>query len=237
MSQTRFSLTHWILIAAAMYIVTPTWGQEDEQNAANDPCADLLAIENTESTSDEDIASKQLELSIARLDECLNHSFGLEGASTIGNGGGAPGGSSSPSQIGENGDPSQGTESFSSTLTELDEYLQGLEIELEPLDSNARSPSRSNPSNASRQTQSEPQTPESVSGGTQQEMEDGKELKGGEVDNESQHSGKNREPADPKDEDAVLKQIREAAERETNPETKKALWDQYYDYLDSKKRR
>lgn len=44
-----------------------------------------------------------------------------------------------------------------------------------------------------------------------------------------------RTPLDPKDEDIVLKTIREAAELETNPTTRQALWDQYYDYADKNK--
>lgn len=46
---------------------------------------------------------------------------------------------------------------------------------------------------------------------------------------------KTRTPLDPKDEDIVLKTIREAAELETNPTTRQALWDQYYDYADKNK--
>lgn len=46
---------------------------------------------------------------------------------------------------------------------------------------------------------------------------------------------KTRTPLDPKDEDIVLKTIREAAELETNPKTRQALWDQYYDYADKNK--
>lgn len=52
---------------------------------------------------------------------------------------------------------------------------------------------------------------------------------------EAKHDDKSkRTPLDPKDEDIILKTIREAAELETDPTTKQALWDQYYDYADKK---
>ncbi|MXZ44712.1 MAG: hypothetical protein F4Z01_07045 [Gammaproteobacteria bacterium] len=54
-----------------------------------------------------------------------------------------------------------------------------------------------------------------------------------EVSAEAKHEDKEkRVPLDPKDEDIVLKTIREAAELETDPTTRQALWDQYYDYAD-----
>ncbi len=49
---------------------------------------------------------------------------------------------------------------------------------------------------------------------------------------DAKHENTTRKPLDSSEEDMVLKALREAAELEPDPETKQALWDQYYDYAD-----
>ena len=239
MSQSTPSFACWILISISLLFAHSTWTQDEEQNSTKDPCAELLAIDSSEFSDDEEVATQQLEQSISLLDECL-HSLLLGVGGTGGNvvGDGLDGGASSVSLLPQDEsspNAGQNPETLSGSVAELDDFLDGVEIELDPLD--ATSPTDGQSDSEPQSEPSEPNTQTTVPGEPQGDREGGEELKSEDKgDNESRDSKKNRQPADPKDEDAVLKQIREAAERETDPDTKEALWDQYYDYMDIKKR-
>lgn len=229
-----------MVIVICLTVVLPTLAQE-EQEPVKDPCTELLAIDTSEFADDDENASKQLELSIALLDECLNRLLlGRGGSGGIGINDGLDGGESPFSSLSqEDGDTNfgQDPDSLSTSLTELDDFLDGVEIELDPPSATPRSLGDEQLESDSQFGLVEPNTQEPVSDEPQEDNPGDSNLESNKVDNESRHTEKNRQPADPKDEDAVLKQIREAAERETDPDTKEALWDQYYDYLDNKKRR
>lgn len=231
-------LRGWLMIVIGLAIVLPTLAQE-EQEPVKDPCAELLAIDTSE--FDDENASKQLELSIALLDECLNTLLlGLGGTGGIGINEGLDGVASpfsSLSQDDGNTNFGQDPDSLSTSLTELDDFLDGVEIELDPPSAIPSSLGDGLMESDSQSGLEEPNTQEPVSDEPQEDNPGDSSLESNKVDIESRHTDRNRQPADPKDEDAVLKQIREAAERETDPDTKEALWDQYYDYLDNKKRR
>lgn len=241
MNQSQTSSATWVFIACGMLNAFSTWAQDEEHESVIDPCAELLVVDSSEATSEEDIASKQLELSMTRLDECLDSLlFGIGGTSESGieaNADGVEAPFATNSQKGEESGESQNSATLSGSLGEWDDFLDSVEIELDPLDANSRLKSGGSEANNSQSGGSEPEVQDTVSGKPQEENADSQDLKGDEVENDSRHTDSNRQPADPKDEDAVLKQIREAAEKETNPDTKEALWDTYYDYLDSKKRK
>ena len=238
MSQYR-SLRIWMVIVIGLTIMPPTLAQEEQEPGKN-PCAELLAVDTSEFADDDENASKQLELSIALLDECLNTLLlGLGGTGGIGINEGQDGDASpfsSLSQDDGNTNFGQDPDSLSTSLTELDDFLDGVEIELDPPGATPRSMGNGQMESDSQPGLEELNTQEPVSIEPLEDNPGDSILESNKVDIESRHTDRNRQPADPKDEDAVLKQIREAAERETDPDTKEALWDQYYDYLDNKKR-
>ena len=229
-----------MVIVIVLTAVLPTLAQE-EQEPVKDPCTELLAIDTSEFADDDENASRQLEQSIALLDECLNTLLlGLGGSGGIGINAGLDGDASPFSSLSQDdGDTNFGKDpdSLSTSLTELDDFLDGVEIELDPPSSTPRSLGNGQMEADSQSGLVELNTQEPVSDEPQEDNPGDSSLESNKVDIESRHTDRNRQPADPKDEDAVLKQIREAAERETDPDTKEALWDQYYDYLDNKKRR
>lgn len=243
MSRTHTFSSLCVGIVSSMGIAFSAWAQDQEQGPVIDPCAELLAVDTSESSTEDDVTSKQLELSMSRLDECLDSLlFGIGGASGTGIGANTDSdGTNAPfttfSQEGKDASDGNDTETLSGSLSDWDDFLDGLEIELDPLDASARPSNGGRVTSDSQSGQLEPEAQDTVTGKPQEESADNADLKGDKVENESRHTDSNRQPLDPKDEDAVLKQIREAAERETNPDTKEALWDTYYDYLDSKKRK
>ena len=236
MKQSPF-LAIWFVTLTSLTVVHSSWAQEEDRETTVDPCAELLAIDPSES-SDDGTSSEQLELSIARLDDCLNTLLlglgGTEGVGIDGSQGGVESPFSTLPQDGGNPNLGQDSESLSNSLTELDDFLDGVDIQLDALNASSSPSAGGQPNLDSLSENSELNAEENVSGELQEDIQGDGALEGEEFDNESRHTKKNRQPADPKDEDAVLKQIREAAERETDPDTKEALWDQYYDYMDSK---
>ncbi|MCY3885125.1 MAG: hypothetical protein OXG24_09470 [Gammaproteobacteria bacterium] len=243
MSRTEISLILWVCTASCMWCGLSSWAQE-EQEPMKDPCAELMAVDMSESTNDEEVASKQLELSMSRLDECLDSLLFGTGA-TSGDSGDGLGANAdgveapfaATNQEGEASGDIQDSGTLSGSLDEWDDFLDGVEIELDPLNASSRPTSGERETGDSQSGPLEPESYDTVTGKPQEESADDGDLKGDKVENDSLHRDSNRQPPDPKDEDAVLKQIREAAEKETNPDTKEALWDTYYDYLDSKKRK
>ena len=82
MSQPVPSLACCVLISISLAVLQSSWAQDQDQEQvpAYDPCAELLAIDSSDSTDDEELASKQLEQSMALLDDCLNSLlFGIGG--------------------------------------------------------------------------------------------------------------------------------------------------------------
>lgn len=241
MNRFPLSLACCVLMSISLEIAQSSEAQEEEHDSVKDPCAELLAIDTSEFSDDEELASQQLEQSINLLDDCLNSlllGVGGTGGTGVANN---LDDSASPllllPQGKENPSAVQNPGTLSGSLTELDNLLDGVEIQLDPLNENTGSTNGRQMDSEPLSELSELNTQKTDPGEPQGDLEGGEELKSDDkVDNESQHAEKNRQPADPKDEDAVLKQIREAAEKETDPDTKEALWDQYYDYLDIKKR-
>ena len=199
-----------------------------------------------------------LEESIRIYDECLSregitlsiHGTLGEGGNTVGEGGAV--GTSSGSSVSE---PSvNGTESevqsevnndstassnsanqssdLESSLHEFDEMLSQVQGEI---DADRAEQLLQDATEASELAQTAQDASTEQQDGTEdpigEESEESHLNPSAMVSAEAKHKdSKTRVPLDPKDEDIVLKTIREAAELETDPTTKQALWDQYYDY-------
>ena len=219
------------LIASAL-AETPA-DDEKEKN----PCDELLAVSATDGSQEE--AETTLNRSVARLDDCLIYlMFAVEGDGD-GDGDSSQVLQEGDSELGERDDQSSGLEDASgelpTDLENLDEYLSSVEVELDPMGSNKRPQNLGNEAEDSRLQNANGTTAQETEQPSEEPRdEQGQTLDGEDPTEDARHSDKNRMPADPKDEDAVLKQLREAAEKETDPATKQAIWDQYYDYMDSK---
>ena len=199
-----------------------------------------------------------LEESIRIFDECLNREgVTLTIHGTLGEGGGANAanrdgmvssgtdggatGNETNSQTAENGERSASTatssgqsSSLEPSLHEFDTMLSQIQDEIAS-DHDAQLAQAAKESNGTTQTKLDTtaEQQENSEGVTGEQTEESPSSSSATVSAEAKHEDtKERVPLDPKDEDIVLKTIREAAELETNPTTKQALWDQYYDYAD-----
>lgn len=236
------------LILVALFPLGPALTDQQESEESKDPCDDLLVVVDGGENSENEDTAQSLDLSIKKLDECLETL--LYGNSTSGNGAGTnsiensaldslDSGEMAATQTGDSGD-------LASSLVELDRHLDGQEIELTSMDQKStqqpNSGKEASPANdpsqlATHLDNSEQSSDIEVSSQGASDNDGNSVLKGGEPTQEGRHAEPNRQPADPEDEDQLLKQLREAAEKESNPRTKKALWDQYYEYLDNRKKR
>lgn len=232
-------------------LVAMVWAEEEKESNKDsfETCLEELKAAASSSTEEETGNEYDAELlldeSIRIYDECLSREgVTLTIHGTLGEGGGTGNGTgSTDSEMSTNGteseaqttedgttpaDESTATQSndLESSLHEFDEMLSQAQEEIDA--------DRTN--NIAQTTQDS--TTEQQDGSeslVSEESEDSHVNPTAMVSAEAKHENTTtRNPLDPKDEDIVLKTIREAAELETDPTTKQALWDQYYDYADKK---
>ena len=228
--------------------VNSNWASETEENgpSAFEACLDelkeLASISSDEESENNFEPEVSLEESIRIYDECLNREgITLTIHETLGEGGEASSGSGSGSSSASDDESNIESETngqsdnLESSLQEFDTMLSQIQSEIE---SDRATQVAQAAAAASESTQSTQHTntelqemDEDVSGEESEESSSASAT----VSTEAKHQTTTRSPLDPKDEDIVLKTIREAAEIETSPTTKQALWDQYYDYADKKK--
>lgn len=221
-------------------------GDEAVSEDKEDPCEQLLVVMSSDD-ADGESQSKLLDLSLEKFDECLDILLlGSSGSTIEGDSQGTLGATEELSESSESvlTSPEGDSTSLDSSLKELDSHLANVKIELEPMDQQSGNPSDSPSQIAHEQhvsqdgasdSDTEQSTPPDVSPDDQTPETTSSTSLQGEQTSNAKHSKTNRQPADPKHEDELLKQLREAAEKEKDPQTKEALWDQYYEYLDNKK--
>lgn len=237
--------------------------QEDSNKSTFDTCLDELKSA-VSSSSDDELGNEyepewSLEESIRIYDECLSRegvtlsihgTLGESGETNSATGNvpenpsaeGTPNESESSSQVRTNGENSPSSNSsdqandLESSLHDFDTMLSQIqdEVDAERAEQLAQNERRASEiAQSAQNTHAEQQdTTEDLSG---EQSEGSLSNPSATVSAEAKHEdSKTRTPLDPKDEDIVLKTIREAAELETNPTTRQALWDQYYEYADKK---
>ncbi len=220
---------------------------DEATEESNDPCEDLLVVISSDDEGDVENTSKSLDLSIEKLDECLNALLYGDSGGNGGNSNAAD--ANAPQETLNSGETtaigSENSNTLASSLAGLDEHLANQEIELAPIEKQSNSNSRSEEGRDSTEERSqllshldqeEQSVDTKVSPGDASDNTGRSELQGGDPTQDSKHAEPNRQPADPEDEDELLRQLREAAEKESNPRTKQALWDQYYEYLDNREK-
>lgn len=232
-------------------ILAATVGAEEQKESGKDSfdtCLEELkaaANSSTEESGNEYDPELSLAESIRIYDECLSRegvTLSIHG--TLGEGGGTGNGAgSTASETNANGTESEAqkeqngtapanqststqSSDLESSLHEFDEMLSQVQGEIDA----------DRAKNIAQSTEDKiPEQQDSSESLISEESEDSHINPSAMVSTEAKHEDtKTRTPLDPKDEDIVLKTIREAAELETDPTTKQALWDQYYDYADKK---
>lgn len=260
----KFSTVSYTTLIGMLFGVPLVWGV-DEQGTNQDSfetCLDeLKAAANNpidEDSGNDFEPEMSLEESIRIYDECMKRegvTLSLHGTLAEGEGtasGGAGVGSDTSKAILDSITQEEGAESINnnsqsssgeqshnleSSLQEFDQMLSQVqgEIESEQAEHLAQESAGKNQDSQSRElSTSEPQL--SSEPLMREESEETHNNPSAMVSAEAKHQDEeSRTPLDPKDEDIVLKTIREAAELETNPKVRQALWDQYYDYADNQK--
>lgn len=248
------------VVAYLIGLVAIVWAADDESSNKDsfETCLEELKKATSKSADDENgneyDPELSLEESIRIYDECLSREgITLSIHGTLGEGGGS--GTSTGSSVSEpstsdgedgahtdrngeseaeqsdSGGPSSDLET---SIHEFDEMLSQIEGEIEADQAKQIAQSAEGTTEISQTAQET--TPERQEGAEETiaaESEESLLNPSAMVSAEAKHEDKEaRVPLDPKDEDIVLKTIREAAELETDPTTQQALWDQYYDYAD-----
>lgn len=235
------------LMLVALSSVECALTDQQESEESKDPCDGLLVVVDSEEDAENEDTSRSLDLSIEKLDECLESL--LYGNSTSGSGNGSSSivNSTLDSLDSDDVAATQALNSgnLTSSLVELDQHLDSQEIELTPIDQESNQQLNSGEGiNAeddrsqlsSQLDQLEQRSVKTVSSDDVSDNDGSSILEADDPTQDGRHAEPNRQPADPEDEDQLLKQLREAAEKESNPRTKEALWDQYYEYLDNRKK-
>ena len=238
--------------------------EEGSNSNSFETCLEELKVAAGDATSEEQGNDYEPELSLEEsiriFDECMikegvtlsiheslskDGGTGVEGGST-GTSAGSPVSNPSAndieSEVSSEGSPDRTTplnsahqsSDLESSLHEFDEMLSQVQGEIDADRAVQQSQNVDSASELAQSATTEQQdgTPDPVG----EESESSHLNPSALVSAEGKHKdSKKREPLDPKDEDIVLKTIREAAELETDPTTKQALWDQYYDYAGKNK--
>lgn len=257
MKKSRQSTLQFSVLAILLGIVmiVCTADEQEAKQASFEMCLEELK-EAASGSSDDDSENDfepelSLEESIRIYDECLSREgVTLSIHSTLGEGGGSGssegGALSQQSNNGtedgtEAGNPGANTSTQSQTPTqsndlesslhEFDEMLAQMQGEIDTERAQQQAEAARDSAQAALETTTASQD------SAEETIED--ESEGSHLDpsamtsTTAKHEDKSkRVPLDPKDEDIILKTIREAAELETDPDTKQALWDQYYEYAD-----
>ena len=229
--------------------------EEDAKESSFATCLDELK-EATSGSTDEETENDfepelSLEESIRIYDECLRREgVTLSIHSTLGeNGGTGAGEGSAVSESVQNGSDDGTQEGMTSenTSNESDSPKQSNDLESSLHDFDQMLAQMQEEIDADRAQQQAAatsevaQTPLEMTSDDQDSTEEtsGEESEGSLLNQSAMTSAEARHedtservPLDPKGEDIILKTIREAAEIETDPTTKQALWDQYYEYAD-----
>lgn len=233
--------------------------EEDTSESTFDTCLEELKRAVGSSSEDELGNDYDAEMSLAEsiriYDECLSREgINLSLHGTVGDGGeansatgqGAAGANTDSSSNDLESNARQGTNGKDSPTSLSNDHSNELESSLHDFDTMlSQIQDEIDAERAEQQAQKEKEAREiaqsSHNTNTKQQENNEDQSEGSllnpsaNVSSEAKHEDtKTRTPLDPKDEDIVLKTIREAAELETNPTTKQALWDQYYDYADKK---
>ncbi|MYD44815.1 MAG: hypothetical protein F4W92_00460 [Gammaproteobacteria bacterium] len=259
MKTARQSTFEYSVVAILLGFVLIVWAAEEQEakQTSFETCLEELKQATSSSTDEESENDFEPELSLEEsiriYDECLSRegvTLSIHSALGESGGSGASDGSAG-SQTTNNGTedsseakmtganastqspaPTQSSD-LESSLHEFDEMLSQMqgEIDAERAQQQAEATSESTQPSLESATVSQDGTVE-----TSGEESEGSHLNPSAMASaEAKHQDTSkREPLDPKDEDIILKTIREAAELETDPTTKQALWDQYYDYADKK---
>ena len=237
------------LLAILSVLVLVVWAAEEEEPEESSfaMCLDELK-EATSGSTDEEAENDyepelSLEESIRIYDECLRREgVTLSIHSTLGESGGTgTSEGSATSQSGENGtgdatqtgmtgaNPSNQSNDLESSIQEFDQMLAQMQEELDADRAQQQAEATNDIAQTPLEVTSDDQdTNEEISG---EESEGSLLNESAMTSAEAKHEDTSeRTPLDPKDEDIILKTIREAAEIETDPTTKQALWDQYYEY-------
>ncbi len=244
-----------LAILLGIVVIVCTADEQEAKQASFDMCLEELkeaAGGSTDDDSENDFEPElSLEESIRIYDECLSREgVTLSIHSTLGEGGGSGASEGSVhSQLSNNG-TEDGTEAgnpgantatqshtptqsndLESSMHEFDEMLAQMQGEIDT----ERTQQQAEAARESAQSAMETtMAPLDSAEETVEEESEGSHLNPSAVTSTTaKHDDKSKRVLlDPKDEDIVLKTIREAAELETDPDTKQALWDQYYEYAD-----
>lgn len=242
-------LTRKLKMSLVLFALLPMQAvlTDETTEDSEDPCEDLLVVISSDEEEDAENTSKSLDLSIQKLDECLDGLLYGDSGDNVANSTATSANSSleAPNSGESAVAGSDNSNNLTSSLAGLDQHLASQDIELKPMGQQSRDTSRSGERKDSKDSGSrlvshldpeEQSADTEVSPGDASDNAGRSELQGGDPTQDSKHAEPNRQPADPEDEDELLKQLREAAEKESNPRTKQALWDQYYEYLDNRKK-
>ena len=233
MNPNKSTILIGITCLSSLLAVQLTFAEEETSTEQQSNPCDFLVVTSSGEDSESTSTSETLSETLARFDECLDSLMFDVGGSLDDSG--IEGAESNQSQNGEGNTDSSTTTtntptSISQSLKDFDTQLANLEVELEPTGTDAtKGDSSDSPSTNDAESRIDPNTHQDEDEGQDEEQTRAKRQ------SDAQHTKSDPVPLDPDDEDIVLKQIREAAEKETDEKTKQALWDQYYDYADSRK--
>ncbi len=230
------AITSILVILSIATVSAQEDGSESNEEEDRNPCDELAATSQSEEGD-----SSQFDLTVTRLDECLDYMLSLE----VGSGGSATGGNADSAGTAGVTTNSQGSAtpaptSLAAGLQALDQQLADIDVELDPLGEGTQGslmPGTESDSAEAEDDASEQPSEDGVSSEESPTPDATSSLQGSSSTKDSTHSKTIRQPLDPLDEDVVLKQLREAAEKESDANTKQALWDQYYEYVDNNKGR
>lgn len=251
MTKVRLTKLKYFLLASLFGFVLVVWAAEEEEPEKSSfaMCLDELK-EATSGSTDEETENDfepelSLEESIRIYDECLKRegvTLSIHG--TLGESGGTgTGEGSSVSQLDKNGsddgaqtgttsdNTSNQSNDLESSLQDFDQMLAQMQEEIDADRAKQQAAATSEIAQTPLEATSEDQDATEETSG--EESEGSLLNQSAMTSSEAKHEDTSeRVPLDPKDEDIILKTIREAAEIETDPTTKQALWDQYYEYAD-----
>ena len=257
MKKARQSTLKYAVSAVLLGLVLIVWASDEEesQKTSFEMCLAELkeaASGSTDEGTENDFEPElSLEESIRIYDECLSREgVTLSIHSTLGESGGtgaSEGGAVSQSgkdgtddgsQSGETGantsvqsNTSTQSTDLESSLQEFDQMLEQMQREMDADRAQQQAAATSEVAQPALETASLDQEGTEETSGEESETSllNPSTMTSAEAKHEDTSK---RVPLDPKDEDIILKTIRQAAELETDPTTKQALWDQYYDYAD-----
>ena len=250
MNRVKQSTLKFAALAVLLGLVLVVWATDEQEPSQSSfqTCLEELK-EATRSSSDGEADTDfepelSLEESIRIYDECMSRE-GVTLSIHSALGASASTGTSEGNDGTEAGIQTGMTEATSSTPLDTQSQTGDLETSLQEFDEMlAHKQGEIDAKRAEQQAEATKTVAQSDSGATTDDQDGTDTDSGDETDgsvlntstmassNAKHEDPSKRVPLDPQDEDIILKTIREAAELESDPTTKQALWDQYYDYAD-----